>query len=155
MQHRPATPLSRARLALAPALRIARRTAWAPALVVLAHRVAGGAFGHEPVVDPIMHFCGGAAIAYVAWRGVARERRLVGDLTPLGTVLLCVGLATVAAVGWELAEFLVDRSAGSNMQRGLANTMRDLLLGMSGATTYVLAELAAAVAARSTVRRER
>jgi MYXO-CTERM domain-containing protein len=41
------------------------------------------------------------------------------------------------AVLWELAEFVVDRTAGTNLQVSLPNTMKDLALGLLGAVLLV------------------
>ena len=51
--------------------------------------------------------------------------------------LLAFGLTTFAAVAWESVEFLRDTYRGTSIQRGLANTMRDLFLGVSGAVLFV------------------
>ena len=120
-------------------VRIAREAAWAPLAVVILHHVLGGWLGHEPVVDPVMHFSVGAAAAFFFSRSAACARRYLGDPSPLAVGLMAFGLATVAAVGWELAEYLGDLVRGTNVQRGLSNTMRDLFLGVGGAAVYIVA----------------
>ena len=117
--------------------RIGREAMWAPLAVVIVHWLAGGWLGHEPFVDPVMHFLGGMAAAFFVWHGATCARGYVGDLSHIALALLALGLATTAAVGWELAEFLSDSYRGTHMQRGIANTMRDLFLGVSGAVVYV------------------
>jgi hypothetical protein len=42
------------------------------------------------------------------------------------------GLTTTIAVLWEIGEFLSDVFLGTNIQHDVANTMRDLILGMAG-----------------------
>ena len=47
-----------------------RAAGWAPLTVLIAHHILARMFGHEPFVDPVMHFSGGAAAALVvryAW----------------------------------------------------------------------------------------
>ncbi len=117
--------------------RIGREAIWAPLAVLIVHWLAGGWLGHEPFVDPVMHFLGGAAVAFFFWHAAKSARGYLGDLPPVALGLLAFGLATTAAVGWEFAEFLLDRIRGTHIQRGLANTMRDLFLGVSGAVVYV------------------
>ena len=117
---------------------IGREAIWAPIAVIVIHSVAGGLLGHEPFVDPVMHFSGGVAAAFFFWRSATACRQFLGELSPGALALLSFGLATVAAVGWEFAEFLVDSYRGTSIQRSIANTMRDLFLGMSGATIYVI-----------------
>lgn len=117
--------------------RIAKEALWAPLAVVVVHGLAGERLGHEPYVDPVMHFVGGVAAAFFFSRAADCGRRYLGDLSALARGLLAFGLATVAAVAWEFGEFLLDLYYGSSIQRGLPNTMRDLLLGVGGALLYV------------------
>ncbi len=118
-------------------VRISREALWAPLAVVLLHSLAGGWLGHEPYVDPVMHFAGGVAAAFFFWRSAECCQRYLGNLSVIGLALLAFGLATFAAVAWESVEFLRDTYRGTSMQRGLANTMRDLFLGVSGAVLFV------------------
>ena len=118
-------------------VRISREALWAPLAVVILHWLAGGWLGHEPYVDPVMHLAGGVAAAFFFWRSAECCQRYLGNLSVLVLGLLSFGLATSAAVGWEFAEFLVDTYRGTSMQRGLANTMRDLFLGLCGAALFV------------------
>ena len=117
--------------------RIGREALWAPAAIVFVHWLAGAWFGHEPIVDPVMHFSGGLAAAFFFWRAGICARPYLGDPSHLALTLLSFGLAVTAAVGWEFAEFIGDRVRGTNMQRDLPNTMRDLFLGVGGALAYV------------------
>ena len=117
--------------------RIVREALWAPIAVVIVHWLAGGWWGHEPFVDPVMHFTGGAAAAFFFWRAAGCGQRFLGDLSPIARGLLAFGLATVAVVAWEFGEFLLDAYRETSGQRSLANTMRDLFLGVSGAVLYI------------------
>ena len=84
-----------------------------------------------------MHFTGGVAAAFFFWRSAERCQRYLGNLSVIVLGLLAFGLATFAAVAWEFGEFLLDAYQGTSIQRGLANTMRDLFLGVSGAVLFV------------------
>ena len=119
-------------------IRVGRRALWAPLAVIVLHILAGGCLGHDPSVDPVMHFLGGTAAAFFFWQASACARSYLGDLTPLASGLLAFGMASVAAVVWEFGEFLLDWYRGTHLQRDLADTMRDLFLGLSGATAYLV-----------------
>ena len=119
-------------------VRVGRSALWAPLSVFVLHILAGGWLGHEPFVDPVMHFLGGAAAAFFFWEAIACARSYLGDFTPLASGLLAFGMASVAAVVWEFGEFLLDWYRGTHLQRDLADTMRDLFLGLSGATAYLV-----------------
>lgn len=118
-------------------LRIFRKAGWAPIAVLLVHAAGGHFFGHEPYVDPAMHFLGGLAAAYFFWHAGALGGRRMGSPSPLALDMLAFGLTCAIALVWELGEFFSDLYLGTNIQRSVANTMRDLALGMSGAIVYV------------------
>ena len=66
-------------------------------------------------------------------REIVRSSRIVIlELVPVGS------LTTSAAVIWEFAEFTCDQLFGSNIQRGLGNTMRDMGLGVAGAVAVMV-----------------
>jgi hypothetical protein len=120
-----------------PLARLLREAAWAPIGVVVLHAIAGALLGHEPYVDPVMHFLGGVAMAYFTVRACEVGVELVGRLTPLGQSVLAFGVTCSAAVFWELVEFGRDRILHTNVQISLSNTMRDLVLGCLGAVVYL------------------
>src|SRR4051812_20035384 len=113
--------------------RILREAAWAPASVLVFHSVGGHFFGHEPVVDPISHFTGEIAAAFFFRRAASLAPDRIGRLTVGGLDALAFSLTCSIAVFWEIGEFASDKIFGGNVQRGLDNTMRDLICGISGA----------------------
>lgn len=117
----------------APLLRAAR----APVAVLVLHHLGSTLFGHEPYVDPVMHTLGGAAIAYFVWCAVPLATPSLGSLRPAGQALLAFALASTVAVVWEMGEFSKPFLLGGEIDTGLANTMRDLVCGMSGASVAV------------------
>jgi hypothetical protein len=63
---------------------------------------------------------------------VQRSRSVVLELLLIGS------LTTTAAVFWEFAEFSLDQLFKSNIQVSLPNTMKDLAMGIIGATTLMI-----------------
>jgi len=124
------------------------RAGWAPTavfLIFLAWVQGISVFALVPYSDIPMHFLGGVAIAYF-WHTasiVGSERGLLGVWHPTTHGLLVFGWTTVAAIVWEFAEFTLDRLTGSQLQGGgewgaLADTFKDVLLGMAGSGCWVL-----------------
>ena len=125
---------------------------WLPLLLVAAHLVlasALGAYAAWPPLDVPMHLAGGAAAAWFL-DGLVDRLEEAGRLEPsrgLLRLLLLFGLATVAAVAWELVESVVDRLSGATWQVGLRDTLKDLMTGPAGALGFL--------GARAAVRRGR
>jgi len=108
-----------------------------PAIVVALHAcISLGFSGYDrvPVMDIPMHFLGGVVIA---WSGAL----LLGTLEKNGAVsnihsvvvfgfLLC--FVTTAATVWEFTEFVSDRLFDTGAQKGLEDTLGDMLVGMLG-----------------------
>jgi len=126
---------------------------WAPLLVFGVHVILSRVFNAYVVFPPAdipMHFAGGVAMAFFVSRCFqALPRKIVRSSRMVILELILVGsLTTSAAVIWEFAEFTCDQLFGSNIQRGLGNTMRDMGLGVSGAVVVMLLR-ASALNARS------
>jgi len=115
-----------------------KEVAWAPFAVIVGHWLFADIFGHEPYVDPIMHFLGGAAAAYFLRRLAELSPAMVGRPSKLGHDLLAFGLCCVAALIWEFGELASDIFLGTNIQRSAPNTLRDLALGASGGFAVLL-----------------
>ena len=90
-------------------------------------------------MDPVIHFWGGVAATFFFRRAGTIARDRIGELTGLGLNVFSFALTCSIAVFWEIGEFTSDRMLGSHAQRGLGNTMRDLILGISGAIVFLLA----------------
>lgn len=138
----PAARPSGARRLLPWALTVLRRAAWAPLGVFLGHGLLSiglEAYDAIPWTDVPMHLLGGIAIAYFFAR--AYEAGLELDLLgrPSGALRpVVVFLATcAAALAWEHGEFLSDRYLGTHSQRGLEDTLLDMLLGVVGGLVYL------------------
>ena len=118
--------------------RAIRRAGWAPIVVVVLHWLLGGLLGHEPYIDPVMHFAGGVAAAYFLRYACSIGGSLLGAPSELAKDLLAFGMTVVAALVWEIGEFCSDVFVGANIQRDVANTMRDLILGSLGGGIFVI-----------------
>jgi len=136
-----------------------REAAWAPVLVFVAHAIGARVFGHEPYVDPVMHFLGGAATAFFVYRVCRIGGGLIGAPSILVVDLLAVGLTCAVALAWELGELVSDVTLGTRAHTSVANTLRDLLLGAVGAVatagaSHLLPSGGEGVSARDTGERE-
>jgi hypothetical protein len=118
--------------------RTVREAAWPGLVVLVAHALLGETFGHEPYVDPAMHFAGGIAAAFFFTRLPEVFPEHLGEPTPLARALLGIGLTCTVAILWELGEYASDVFLGTHTQRGVGNTMRDLMNGMLGASIFVV-----------------
>lgn len=112
-------------------LRVAT-VAWAPPAVFLLHALAARSFGHEPQVDSLSHFLGGAAIAHFLDRLPRLAPHRLGQPSRLVRRVAVIGGTTVVALGWELAELGLDVFFGTHIQLSAANALRDLALGFAG-----------------------
>ena len=112
------------------AVQIGTKALWAPALVFILHSVAADWLGHEPYVDPVIHFCGGAAIAFFFWRAAECCQRSISSRWVFG-------LTTLVAIAWEIMEYLLLIYRGWAIDWDPANSLRDLALGMCGAALII------------------
>ncbi len=118
-----------------------RRAAWAPIAVFGLHTVSSfiGLYGVWPPLDIPMHFLGGIAITYFfgqAFRAAA-EMDLLGRPAAILYRVTVFTLTCSSTVFWEFAEFLSDRYLGSHAQKGLEDTLGDMLVGILGALAFL------------------
>ncbi len=88
-----------------------------------------------------MHILGGLAIAFFLWAAYSIAARTGTFGRPNSTVIAALTFTSTAAcaVFWEFAEYLSDRYLGTNTQKGLEDTLLDLLLGLVGGAIFVAA----------------
>jgi hypothetical protein len=115
------------------------RAGWPALAVIVLHAVAGRAFGHEPVVDPVSHFLGGVAAAYFVVAVSRSPSSPFGEPSRAGGVLLVVGTTALAALVWELGELTSDLVLGTRIQAEARITLRDLGLAVLGGGLTVAA----------------
>jgi Na+/glutamate symporter len=127
-------------------LRIVGIPALFPVGVVTLHVIlsqAWNAYDRLTWIDIPIHLLGGVAIGYF-FSAVLVRLQLAGVVAPLDVVVHCVlvfSLVAVAAVCWEFLEFLYDNAFATNVQRNIANVMRDQLVGVIGGAAIVAARV--------------
>jgi|SRR3989338_1283881 len=85
-------------------------------------------------IDIPMHFLGGMALGYSLslFLRIIQNNGHLGKTHEIIFFGLVVSLVALAAVTWELLEFSLDLIDNAMRQPSLANTMKDLFLGISG-----------------------
>jgi len=114
------------------------RLGWAPLTVLIVHRYAGAAWGHEPYIDPVIHTCGGLAMAHMLSILIVRAEDSIGRLTALGRELMVFGLTAFVTLAWEVGEYFLSAYYNAHLQRSITETIRDMVLGVVGATVYLI-----------------
>ncbi len=115
-----------------------RRALWAPIAVVVLHSLLAAIFGHEPYVDPAIQLCGGVAIAYFLHQTCVALPTVLGQPSTLGLNLMAFGLTASVAILMEVVEFTMDSLLGTNFTGDVAETVRDLILGLLGAMVFLI-----------------
>lgn len=112
-----------------------REAAWAP-LGVLGFYGIGLAldlFDSFPYLDIPTHFIGGVVITYFYRVATRHSQKLVGEIPYPIQVLLGFTSAGTTTILWEFYENLADSFLGTQMVRGLEDTITDLFVGLLGA----------------------
>jgi hypothetical protein len=96
-----------------------------------------------PYLDSAMHLAGGIALGMFVFGmlACAVSRGWCPDPGRLLTLVLVVSLVTTGAVCWEFYEWVSDRYFGTHLQDSVADTVKDLLLGMLGGVLYAVLTL--------------
>lgn len=109
----------------------------APLLVFALHGLGleAGLYSRWPHFDSLLHLLGGMAGALtLLWLCQLAARLGWYGAAPWVTRLLVVGLMGLVTIGWELFELL----GFPHWQPSIADTIKDQLLGVSGATLSAL-----------------
>lgn len=91
--------------------------------------------------DKIVHFASGlllaaAGFAVISWL-LERAEADWSNRFVLGIAVLTAFLFAMAGAGlWEIFEFAADRIAGGEMQRGMVDTVTDMIAGAIGGLVY-------------------
>lgn len=129
---------------------VSRGSAWFPCTVFGVHVLASrgfDAYEQFPPLDVPMHVLGGVAIAYFLWGAVvaAERAKIIMPTDPLVRIVLVLALTTSATVFWEFAEWTTDHTIGTGAQKGLDDTLFDMLCGIVGGTMLALFRIKGAV----------
>jgi hypothetical protein len=112
-----------------------RESAWAP-LSVFGFYLFGLAidlYDLYPFMDIPTHFMGGVAITYFYRSAIYNSQKFLGEIPIPIQVLLGFTSTGTTTVLWEFYENSFDYLFGTQMVRGLEDTLVDLFLGLSGA----------------------
>jgi len=99
-------------------------------------------FGLTNKFDHLLHFLGGASIAYFLHGFIARLPSQAASIPKWVHYLLAFTSACTVAVFWEFAEFAADQFLGTAIQQSLSETVLDLVFGVLGASATLLAVVA-------------
>lgn len=119
------------------------RAGWAPLLVFGIHVLmvqVFDAYTAFPALDIPMHFLGGVVIAFFFHHATlaAPECGLTKATDAVTHRVLIFALTCMATIFWEFAEFIADRYFGAHSQPSLQDTLKDMLLGLSGGVVLLL-----------------
>lgn len=89
--------------------------------------------------DTPMHFLGGAAIALSAYYFLQTDTQT--KTTRLTLFLFLIGTTALAAIFWEFFEFSMDYFYNTHNQISIADTMKDMAMGLLGATIASIIKL--------------
>lgn len=122
------------------AVRMLRRAAWAPGVVLAAHwaLLLVQAYERYPDLDIAMHFFGGLAVAHLIARGLDAGREAgAARLAPPGLeILMILACTSFVAVLWELHELALDTLVRTRQLGDAVDTLGDLTFGLLGAAAY-------------------
>ncbi|MGB5261723.1 MAG: hypothetical protein WBO34_14555 [Gammaproteobacteria bacterium] len=96
-------------------------------------------------LDSVLHLAGGVALGIFIY-GVftcAVSKGWCPDPGRPVTLILVVALVTTGAVCWEFYEWISDTVFGTHLQLTVADTIKDLLLGLLGGLLYAVYSLIA------------
>lgn len=117
-----------------------REAAWAPLAVVgfYAIGLALDWYDQFPPLDIPTHFLGGAAITYFYKSVIKNSQDIVGNIPALIQHLFAFTCTGTTIIGWEFYENAADYFLGTQMVRGLEDTIVDMFVGLMGALVISL-----------------
>lgn len=93
--------------------------------------------------DKIVHYASGLLLAALGMMIVTYMLKRYGfnerKIATMTALTLCFAFLTASAGAgiWEIFEFVSDKIAGGSMQRGMEDTLTDMIAGNLGGLTYV------------------
>ncbi|MFP4387308.1 MAG: hypothetical protein ACLFRA_08945 [Alphaproteobacteria bacterium] len=122
-----------------------KKALWAPASVFLFYV----AVLYSPVIsssylplwwDSVVHFAGGIAICFffsAATKG-PHARIFLGQHTRFSLFVLLVSLTALAAVLWEITEWIDKQLTGRAIQTDVTDTISDMAMGLIGGAVMAM-----------------
>jgi hypothetical protein len=111
-------------------------------LVFAIHLIAWlefNAYDRWPLLDLPTHLLGGVAVCYLFQQAVNNFERLpTGLIRPIVRMRIVSALTLLAALLWELVEWIVDHAFGTHHQTSTQDTITDVCLGVAGGLVYLL-----------------
>lgn len=88
--------------------------------------------------DKIVHFFSGILIAAFGWLIITKLMPAVDGKTKFIACMFAFFFASAGAGLWEIFEFVTDKLAGGEMQRGMVDTVTDMIAGNIGGIIYAI-----------------
>ena len=117
-----------------------RGAAWAPLGVILFYAIglALDWYDRFPPLDMPSHLMGGVAITYFYKSAIKHSQSMVGEIPSLIQTLLAFTSTGTTIIFWEFYENAADFFLGTQMVRGLEDTIVDMFVGLMGALILLL-----------------
>ncbi len=112
-----------------------------PAIIFILHVFAMKFYFYSsiPHLDIPMHFMGGMAMAASAILLInyVEKIKLITIKNNIVRAIILITFVSAIACYWEIYEFLVDTFWGLSLQMGVFDTMKDLLIGITGSIIVI------------------
>lgn len=86
--------------------------------------------------DKVVHFFSGLLIAAFGYVFITKLLPVIDQRTKLIACIFAFLFASAGAGIWEIFEFATDKMAGGGMQRGMVDTVTDMIAGNIGGMLY-------------------
>lgn len=112
-----------------------REAAWAPLSIIAFYAIGLALHLYDlfPPLDLPSHLMGGVAITYFFRSAIKNSQRIVGDIPIPIQIIFAFTCTGTTIIFWEFYENLLDLFFGTQMVRGLEDTIVDMFLGLLGA----------------------
>lgn len=117
-----------------------RESAWAPISVFGIYLLALsiGLYKLYPWLDIPTHFLGGVAITYLYRTAIRNSQEFLGPIPVLVQILFGFTCTGTTIILWEFLENILDFVFKAHNVLGLADTLKDMLMGLLGALVLTL-----------------
>jgi hypothetical protein len=117
-----------------------RESAWAP-LSVIGLYLLGLVFGvydRYPLMDVPTHFLGGVAITYFFRFAIRNSQAIFGEIPFPVQVMFALTCTGTTIILWEFLEVILDFLFQAHNVLGLADTIKDMFVGLMGALVITI-----------------